>query len=1116
MIERIFLTSIPCLVSLKLRIGLVVLALHFVTWLSAQTGGHGKFQIFAPNTFEFARYGDVPVDLSSGVTNINVPLTTLVDKDISLDISLSYNASGIKVDQEATWVGLGWVLNCGGVITREVRGIADGFNSSGVFISRTSIPDHDPNSGMTAAYYADNIAYGPLHNAANNVTDNGADIFYYNFNGRSGKFFLDNDKKAVFTKYEDLKVSFEPVLPGGYFTSSYFVITDERGFKYEFKDEEITSSVTGGPTYTSAWYLSKITSPAGGSITIQYVGGGMSTYQFQKRCFDAAWVGTAAGIGEHLLPQQYTTACITYEAGINGIVPQKITTSAGNSLELVTATALRLDSEPLNNNQLNSLIVRDYLNNEVRRFNFSYGYFEANDSRKFPVVSSSDNRKFLDYRLRLDTLWEVSPTGVRNAPYIFGYYGDNNPQTNDVYTLPYRLSPSQDHWGYYNGSNNQTIFPYNPPGKSFHIDEVYRQTLPGNTMGGWAPGWSYWVSNGGNREPDGEAIKAGSLKKVTYPTGGYTEFTFEGHNFSIDNYWPIAGGLRIAQIETNPGYGPSTIKQYSYLNYLSSEKCINLGNPYYTYYWNRDIVAEPSPDGDKNVSFGVPASLAYTNTYAIRAEGSSQLVLGSGSNAVYTTVKESTIGNGYTIYEFSFAIDGESGTGGGDASEDILFPGLFYGAYVDVYNSGGWDMNRVLTFSMTSCMYPYPKFFNNDWRRGHLKMKEIYAENGDLLERDSIVYQIQALKGVPGYVVFEWLNGRGYNYARYYNVGGLVKPIKEVTRIFQEDGSSLQSVKELEYNSTAHKQLTKTRQYSSKDEPITTQYYYPTEYGSAFTLLKDKNILSSIDTRTYRGSRLITGTQTEYNDNGQPLKVRKAENASVDIPFNNQTPYTFTEESVISYNSNHLLESVKDKSGIYKGYIWGYNNTYPIAEVINAASNEIAYSVTFESPWGFPIDPDLTVESDAPLSRPCMDMTSQIGVMETEILNLSSNKEYIITYWEKNCELTVSSGTILSNKILQTKGSWHLREIRFTGVSGNVMLLFDPAGFIQELRLYPAKAQMTTYTYDPLIGMTSQCDANNRMVYYEYDSFGRLKLIRDQDRNVLKTFDYQYKQALNQ
>lgn len=50
---------------------------------------------------------------------------------------------------------------------------------------------------------------------------------------------------------------------------------------------------------------------------------------------------------------------------------------------------------------------------------------------------------------------------------------------------------------------------------------------------------------------------------------------------------------------------------------------------------------------------------------------------------------------------------------------------------------------------------------------------------------------------------------------------------------------------------------------------------------------------------------------------------------------------------------------------------------------------------------------------------------------------------------------------------------------------------------IDELRLYPKGAQMTTYTYQPLIGITSKCDVGNHISYYEYDAFSRLHRIRD-------------------
>jgi hypothetical protein len=58
--------------------------------------------------------------------------------------------------------------------------------------------------------------------------------------------------------------------------------------------------------------------------------------------------------------------------------------------------------------------------------------------------------------------------------------------------------------------------------------------------------------------------------------------------------------------------------------------------------------------------------------------------------------------------------------------------------------------------------------------------------------------------------------------------------------------------------------------------------------------------------------------------------------------------------------------------------------------------------------------------------------------------------------------------------------------------------------------LYPRNAMMTTYTYSPLIGMTSQCGYDNKISYYEYDAFNRLTLIRDQDNKILKKICYNY------
>ena len=81
----------------------------------------------SPNAASLGQYADVPVSYYTGIPNISIPLFEVSSGDIKLPITLSYHASGIRVDQEASWVGLGWSLNAGGVITKQKRGVDDFF-----------------------------------------------------------------------------------------------------------------------------------------------------------------------------------------------------------------------------------------------------------------------------------------------------------------------------------------------------------------------------------------------------------------------------------------------------------------------------------------------------------------------------------------------------------------------------------------------------------------------------------------------------------------------------------------------------------------------------------------------------------------------------------------------------------------------------------------------------------------------------------------------------------------------------------------------------------------------------------------------------------------------------
>lgn len=74
-----------------------------------------------PNVSSLVSQLDYPVSLYTGVPNISVPIYVIETDGIQIPISLSYNASGIRAGQEASWVGLGWSLNAGGIISRTIR-----------------------------------------------------------------------------------------------------------------------------------------------------------------------------------------------------------------------------------------------------------------------------------------------------------------------------------------------------------------------------------------------------------------------------------------------------------------------------------------------------------------------------------------------------------------------------------------------------------------------------------------------------------------------------------------------------------------------------------------------------------------------------------------------------------------------------------------------------------------------------------------------------------------------------------------------------------------------------------------------------------------------------------
>lgn len=240
------------------------------------------------------------------------------------------------------------------------------------------------------------------------------------------------------------------------------------------------------------------------------------------------------------------------------------------------------------------------------------------------------------------------------------------------------------------------------------------------------------------------------------------------------------------------------------------------------------------------------------------------------------------------------------------------------------------------------------------------------------------------------------------------------------------------------------------------------------------------------------------------------------------------------------------LETYLPQIESYKSMIWDTINGYKLADIANSRYTNIAYSgFEFGNGYGYNIKPNssatvfiLTVEDNGSLILP-PGFTESVPVTKTLSGNQfcllksgsSSNKrlytqgletglKYRATFWASNNEIPefgIEGGTQYTLTQIATKGPYNQYEVFFTPtVTGQKIGFNSPSEnvAIDEIRIHPVDAQMTTYTYQRLNGKTSETDALGRITFYEYDSMGRLHLVRNQEGDIVqkKTFGIQVPQ----
>jgi len=208
-------------------------------------------------------------------------------------------------------------------------------------------------------------------------------------------------------------------------------------------------------------------------------------------------------------------------------------------------------------------------------------------------------------------------------------------------------------------------------------------------------------------------------------------------------------------------------------------------------------------------------------------------------------------------------------------------------------------------------------------------------------------------------------------------------------------------------------------------------------------------------------------------------------------------PQSKSLKKIISYNQ-------PDQS-----YLWGHGEKLPVAEILNCSPEDFAYT-SFEEEgdnqgnWNFVLNPEPEAFTG--------NWAHRLSTGETISTQINSPKEYTLEFYYSGESIQVHVGTeaVECFESIDLYDEWNLFKYRFTPDILPSTVSIKGEGLIDNLRLRPTDSRMTTYTYDPLNGMTSKVDESGLAIFYEYDDFGRLALIRNHRKEILQQFNYFY------
>lgn len=1039
--------------------------------------------------------GVVPVDPATGSAQVNIPLWTLHEGNLSIPVGLNYLAKGVPVDQLGGSAGIGWYLTSGGSVSRSVKGLPDDINTNGkkgwlIGLTASNVGLFSPSSENPGATNED-ADWSALNAFGYNI-DTEPDIFSFSGPGLHGRFVFGNDKLLKLIPYQDLKIS---VNYNADYSIASFDITTNRGVLYHFdKSNHLTataklpSGVSNSPayfsttyeqykspvSYTSSWNLSSITGPSGENITFQYTSKYYGADRKDVKIIDEAG----------------TTDLLYY---------MKYEVTTGYELSSIS-TALNDVNFYWDQGVLSYVVMNTSGSSEERRFIMEYGYVQNQAE-----VNQGLNPRRLLFLKEVKEIINCSPSPGYGMTY-------NNVTISDFVTnntsMPIEdKDKGRDLWGYYNGvANSRTpAIYYNATASGA---ERYR-VLP--LQAGNQPDLS-----GADRSINAANTATGALESFTYPNGVQVRFTYEPNDYydSFSNTTVQGDGLRVKQTELNNN--AQLVTTYSYTEPGGASSGRQLYPPVFAFPAFNKVVRVPDN-------------------------------LGPEGGILYQHVTVSQVGRGKVVYDYDVPAVYPQNTYLDWKATRIRYARQNIGTGEVSLGTGNYEIRNDYY------AFPFSPNTNFSFQRASLLKQAVYNEGGTLLSTTSYTYQRITPGGVANImgIDFEAITSpslyKVFVYGNYRLIGNVAYTIAtKKTTTYSEINSADSLSNTVSYAYSPITLLMDSISTTNSDGTVySTRYKYAADYSfsgsetqveaKAIYDLNSQNrhgtVIETL-TRVDNGSSLVTGahltTYADYNGKTLPFQTFSSPGSASFQPSYSSNNMLFKDASyelvstVDRYTSEGLPVSMHDNRHHVSSVIYSpLNNSIPVVNIAGAIETDVIFedfeTVSLSSGFG-----SIGNSTDAWSGKLAYAATANEvlshGVNTTKgsdlyriTLRAKGNTATSITLQVKNGAVIKASTTLTYPSANVNSWAWLEGEINMSNVSNGYTfeLIPDNALTLDDVEFYPDEANLTCQTYEPLIGISSTTNDTGQSGFFTYDSQHRVQFVLNQDKDVVQFNEYQ-------